>query len=152
MTRNVHGFAAEFEPQLPDVGFITWSKLAGDPIPAIPAGENYELKKDGKALAESFALSYLPFMAARITNRSDADLSVQLSAQKNVTVDLPKKKAISISGTPFLTMTIYNNSDTDVAEDEIKVTCENDMENVLHYVAAVRSNLKVAKYNVIRVV
>ena len=145
-------FGANFTPQLPDNGFVTWSKLAGEAIPKIEVGGNYELTKGGEELTKCFVSSYLPFMSARITNRSDSDISVQLGAQKVVTVDIPKRKAISISGTPFVSMTLYNRGTVDIEEDEIKITCENDMEQLLLYYQSVRAGLKVAKYHVIQVV
>ena len=150
MTANA--FGANFSPQLPDNGFVTWSKLAGEAIPKIEVGGNYELTKGGEALKECFVSSYLPFMSARITNRSNADISVQLGAQKIVTVDIPKKKAVSIVGTPFVSLSIYNRGDVDIEEDEIKITCENDMEQLLLYTQAVRGGLKVAKHHVIQVI
>ena len=145
-------FGVNFTPQLPDNGFVTWSKLAGEAIPKIEVGKSHELTKGGEPLTKGFVMSYLPFMAARITNRSNSDISVQIGAQKIVTVDIPKKKSVSIVGTPFVSMSIYNRGDVDIEEDEIKITCENDMEQLLLYYQSVNAGLKVAKHHIIKVV
>jgi len=147
-----------FETQLPDNGFIAWSKKSGDPIPEIKVGESIELTKKGVKpgervkLSESFVKTYLPFLSARITNRSNSDITIRLGAQNQTSFDIPKKKAVSISGHPFVEMQIFNVGTENIAEDEIRITCENDMEQLLLYAQSLSVGLKVAKHTIMRVV
>lgn len=109
-------------------------------IPAIAAGEQHILTKNGLKLSESSYKQFVPFLSISVLNKSTQDIKVFVNETDDNAFRLPPNSSRTLTGYPSWDITVQNLGAENINANEVFVTLINDLEQVSRYNASIKNN------------